>query len=261
MKIPITAVLLLILAACNNADKKDTTMSGAYKMLSQTVKGGKTDTTFKSLMQQKIYTDNYMMYANFNPSDSVCSFGIGTYTYNADTLIEKVFFSAADSTKMETPHNYKLIIEKNPTGYKQLIPEIESQGVKFEMTETYSTVSTPAASALDGAWQMESQLWVKGTDTSVNKATQFKVYHAGHFIWGHSYADSTGKLHTGMGFGTFTLTGTDKLKEHVAVSTYYQIRLQDVNIEVEMNGTDAFKQTILNADSSRQVETYTRLKK
>ena len=31
MKIPITAVLLLILAACNNADKKDTTMSGAYK--------------------------------------------------------------------------------------------------------------------------------------------------------------------------------------------------------------------------------------
>ena len=164
--------------------------------------------------------------------------------------------------KWKPPHNYKLIIEKNPTGYKQLIPEIESQGVKFEMTETYSTVSTPAASCTGRCLADGVAALGKGNRyLSKIKPPSLKCNHAGHFIWGHSYADSTGKLHTGMGFGTFTLTGTDKLKEHVAVSTYYQIRLQDVNIEVEMNGTDAFKQTILNTDSSRQVETYTRLKK
>jgi hypothetical protein len=262
MKIPITAALLLILASCNNSGTKDNNgITGAYKMTSQSVRGGKTDTTFTALMQQKIYTGDYMMYASFNPSDSACSFGIGTYTYNMDTLIEKVFFNGYDSNKVETVHNYKLIIEKNPTGYKQLIPEIESQGIKFQMTETYSTVSTPGSTALDGAWQLETQLLVKGKDTVVNKITQYKVYHAGHFIWGHSYTDSTSKIHTGVGFGTFTLDGTDKLKEHVAVSTYHEIRLQDVNIAVEMNGTDAFKQTILNKDSSLQVETYKRLKK
>ena len=263
MKIFLPAVLLLILASCNNAvSTGKTDMSGAYRMLSQTVKGGTTDTTFNSLMQQKIYTNDYMMYANFNPSDSASSFGIGTYTYNKDTVIEKVFFSGADSVKFETLRTYKVLIEKTADGYKQVIPEIESQGVKFHLTETYSNISDSSVSPLDGAWKMESQVNIKGKDSTVVKGTQFKVYYAGHFIWARSYTDSAARTHTGMGFGTFSLSGMDTLKEHVAVSSYYQLRLQDINIAIEMNGAEAFKQTIVNKeDSSMSVETYSRLKK
>lgn len=263
MKILLSAALLLLLASCNNQPNSNTTgMSGVYKMLSQTVQGGKTDTTFNSLMQQKIYTDHYMMYANFNPSDSASSFGIGTYTYNKDTLIEKVFFSGSDSIKFETLRNYKLLIEKTKQGYKQVIPEIESQGVKFRLTEDYENISDSLMTPLDGAWEMESQVNVKGKDSTIVKGTQFKVYHAGHFIWARSYTDSSGRTRTGMGFGTFTLKGTDQLKEHVAVSSYYQIRLQDIDIAVELSGSDGFKQTITNKeDSSLSIETYKRLKK
>lgn len=236
-------------------------MPGAYKMLYQKVKGGKTDTTFTSLQQQKIFTDEYMMYANFNPSDSVSAFGVATYSVNADTVTEKVFFSGSDSSKTESPRNYKLLIEKTGIGYKQIIPEIESQGEKFILTEDYEAVGTNSKSALDGAWKLEKTMYIKGKDTSSQPLTQFKIYHAGHFIWGHSYTDSSSKIHTGMGFGTFALNGTDKLKEMATVSTYYEVRGKSFDIAVAMNGSDAFTQTITNKDSSVQVETYRRIKK
>jgi len=87
------------------------------------------------------------------------------------------------------------------------------------------------------------------------------MYHGGHFIWGHTWTDSTSKIHTGIGYGSFVLNGTDKLKESVAVSTYYEVRGKDIAIDIVMNGTDAFTQTNINPDSSRQIETYSRLKK
>lgn len=262
MKVPLTAALLLVLASCTNQQKTDSlNMPGAYKMLSQSVKGGKTDTSYTDIQQQKMYSDDYMMYASFKPADSACSFGIGTYTSNKDTLTEHVFYNAADSSQSEKPHHYKLLIEKTANGYKQVIPEIESNGIKFVLTETYETVTTAVTSPLDGTWKLEKQLYIKGKDTVVNKVTQFKMYHAGHFIWGHTWADSTNKLHTGVGYGTFVLTGTDKLKETVAVSTYYDVRGKEVAVDVMLSGSDAFAQTIMNPDSSKQVETYSRLKK
>jgi len=270
MKFPLIAVLLLLLTACNNAEKHESmSMPGAYKMLYQKVKGGTTDTTFTALQQQKIYTDEYMMYANFNPSDSVSNFGIGTYIIKpdiaisgakTDTVTEHVFYNGNDTTKSETLHHFKLLIEKTGVGYKQIIPGIESDSVKFTLTEDYENVGTQVTTPLDGAWKMEKEFIVKGKDTTVVAATQFKVYYAGHFIWGHTYEDAAKKTHTGIGFGTFTLSGTDKLKESVTVSTYAGARNHDFDIALEMNGTDSFKQTI-TTDSSKQVETYTRLKR
>jgi len=262
MKLPLIALLLLVITACNNAGKKETaSMPGAYKMLYQKVKGGKTDTTFTSLLQQKIYTDDYMMYANFNPSDSASSFGIGTYTMIGDTVTEKVFYNGADSTKTDAIHNFKLVIEKTAIGYKQIIPEIESQGEKFILTEDYENIGKKETNSIDGAWKMGKSWWVKGKDSTVNTSVQFKVYYMGHFIWGHTWEDSTKKTHTGIGFGTFTMNGTDKITEKLPVSTYADARNKDYVIELAMNGADAFTQTIVNKDSSRQVEMYTRLKK
>jgi hypothetical protein len=53
-------------------------MPGAYKKLSVTVKSEKSDTTYTQTNQFKIYTGDYMMYANVNGADSVS--GFGSYT-------------------------------------------------------------------------------------------------------------------------------------------------------------------------------------
>ena len=257
-----SAIGLLFIIACNSPQKNENiSMPGAYKMLSQSVKGPKVDTTYLSLQQLKIYTDDYMMYANINPSDSMSSFGIGTFSAEKDTVTEKVIYSASDSSRNDNGGNFKLVITKTDKGYKQVIPEIESQGQKFMLTEEYESAGTAAKSPIDGAWKMSKVFYVKGKDTSTVKATQFKVYYAGHFIWGHSYTDSAQKKHTGMGFGKFEMNGTNKLKETVAASTYYQIRGQDVELDIEMNGNDEFKQTITNKDGGKSVEIYQRLKK
>ena len=95
----------------------------------------------------------------------------------------------------------------------------------------------------------------------MNKTVQYKTYNAGHFMWGHTFADSTNKLHTGMGYGTFEMNGTNKVKENVSVSTYYQARGKSFDIDIEMNGADEFKQTITESNGDKGVEVYQRLKK
>ncbi|MEI9909054.1 MAG: hypothetical protein WDO71_04935 [Bacteroidota bacterium] len=87
------AIALLTILSCNNAEKKETmSMPGAYNMLSQSVSDGKTDTSYTDLKQLKIYTDDYMMYANMNPADSVSAFGIGSYSADTGTVIENVVY-------------------------------------------------------------------------------------------------------------------------------------------------------------------------
>ena len=84
----IKIAVFLAFVACNRASKTNNmNMPGAYKMLSQAVKTSKLDTTYTSLNQLKIFTDDYMMYAYFNPHDSTSGFGIGTYSINKDTII------------------------------------------------------------------------------------------------------------------------------------------------------------------------------
>ncbi len=262
MKILTSIALLCLVAGCSQPSKESVSMPGAYKMLYQKIKGGKTDTSYTSLLQQKIYTGDYMMYSNFNPPDSSTNFGIGTYDKTADTVIEKVFYNGSDSTMTDTKRNFKLVISKTDAGYMQVIPEIESQGEKFILTEEYENVGKAVTSPLDGAWKLDKVIYTKGKDSTMPKVTQFKAYWAGHFTWGHTYTDSTNKIHTGIGYGTFTLEGTDKLKETVIVSSYAEIRGSVIDIAVEMTGADAFKQTIVDKkDSSKQIEYYTRLKK
>lgn len=265
MKLFFAAAAMLALTGCNNADKTETTnagMPGAYKMLSQSLKSSKLDTTSTSLQQLKLYSDDHMMYANFNPADSVSSFGVGTYTAVKDTVTENVIYNASDSTKADAPGSFKLAIEKTDKGYKQVISDMQMQsGDKMKLTEAYETVGTAATSALDGVWKITKAYTVNGKDTSKNNAVQYKMYAGGYFIFGHTYSDSAKKTHTGMGYGTFAMTGSNKSKETVLVSTYYQIRGQVVDLDIEMNGADAYTQTITGKDGSKGVEVYERLKK
>jgi len=236
-------------------------MPGAYNMLSQNIKGGKVDTTYKTLQQMKIFTDEYVMYANVNPPDSVSSFGIGTYSTDKDTINETIIFRSADTSRSETPSSFKLGIETTLKGYKQVIPNIGTQGdQKLALTETYESIGTQSKSALDGAWKLMKASYIKGKDTSIQKVIQYKIYNAGHFVWGQSYEDSLKKNHTGIGFGKFELNG-NKLKEYIMSSTYSTIRDLNFEIDIVMDGVDGFSQTITNKDSSKSVEVYQRLKK
>lgn len=101
---------------------------------------------------------------------------------------------------------------------------------------------------------------ITGKDTTAGTGTQFKMYGNGYFIFGNTYSDSAKKNHTGMGYGKFVMTGTNKSKESVMVSTYYEIRGKDVDLDIEMNGADEYKQTI-KWDNSIGVEIYQRIKK
>jgi len=65
------ASALLFLISCNSVDKKeDAQVAGAWKMLSQNMKSEKTDTTYTSIQQRKIFTGDHMMYANVNPAET-----------------------------------------------------------------------------------------------------------------------------------------------------------------------------------------------
>jgi hypothetical protein len=236
-------------------------MPGAYTMLSQSVNDGKKDSTSTNLKQLKIYTADHMMYANVNPADSVSSFGIGTYTAAGDSVLENVMYSASDTSANNMAASFTLLIEKTAKGYKQLIPDIKWGEQKYKLTEEYETSGTVTTSPLDGAWKQSKGYSIKGKDTVANTAIQYKTYYAGYFMFGHTYTDSAKKVHTGTGYGTFTMSSSNKVKENVTASTYYQVRGKSFDIDIEMTGTDEFKQTITDADGTKAIEFYQRLKK
>src|SRR5829696_3747798 len=105
--------LLLFVLSCKSEEKKEAnTMPGAYKQISQRVKSRDLDTTYNGFPQLKIFTGDYMMYANINSPDSLSGFGVGSYSSNSDTVIEKVIYNAFDSSKSDSISSYTLIINK-----------------------------------------------------------------------------------------------------------------------------------------------------
>ena len=261
---PVFAALLLtaIIIGCASPNKKETlSMAGAYKMLSQNVKSDSLDTTYTSMQQMKIYTDDYMMYANVNSPDSVGSFGVGSYSINMDTVTENVIYSASDTSKNDTPASFTVLIEKTAKGYKQVIPELQFGTQKIKLTEEYDTAAAGPKSPLDGAWKLVKRFQIKGKDTTINEGVEYKAYWAGQCIWGNSWKDSLNKNHTGIGFGKFEMTGANKVKESMVASTYADVRGHDFDIAIEMNGTDGFTQTTDYGNWGKSVEVYQRLKK
>ncbi len=169
-------------------------------------------------------------------------------------------YSSSDTT-IGRPATYELNIVKNPDGYNQFIPEIPIQGVKNKLTEEYQTVGTSAKTPLDGVWKETKSFNIRGTDTILNNRTQYKAYFAGYFMFGHALKDSSLKTSTGIGFGTFEMTNDNQIKETDLNSTYSVIAGNTFNVAIEMDGTDKYKQTIANADGTKGVEYYERLKK
>lgn len=249
---------------CNNNSKKSgVSITGVYKMLTMNMQGEDLDTTITTREQLKIFTGEFLMYSNYNPVDSSSSFGVGEYTIDADTITEKILFTAVDSSRNNNPGTYSLIIKKTPGGYIQIIPKIETQqGQIYKLTEEYISTGGSEKSPLDGAWVLVSRYVFNGKDTMVLPAYhQYKVYHGGQFMWGNSYDDSTGLKHTSIGFGDFYTLGKNMIKESGRTSTFSNIRGHDFEITYKLTGKDRYEQLIVNADSTISGEIYERMKK
>lgn len=107
----------LSLLICNS-QKQDLNMPGTYLMLSQTLNDGTKDTKYTSLKQLKTYTNDFFMYTQLNPDDSVSSkFGVGSYSIDSGKVVENVIFSSSDTTFNNAPISYRLYIDKTPDGY------------------------------------------------------------------------------------------------------------------------------------------------
>lgn len=262
MKNLILPCLIILGISCNNSNNSSKVkMKGAYLMEYQTLNDGVNDTKYTDLAQLKIYTDSFMMYTQVNPIDSVSAFGVGSYvTTDSGIVKEHDFYSSSDTTFSTSPSDFNLYITINPDGYKQVIPKIMIDSQNFKLTEEYHKVGTDKKSPLDGLWKEINSYSVKGKDTTKNNRTQFKAFQAGYFMYGQTVKDASGKTSTGVGFGTFTPQGKDQIRELDLNSTYPIVVGQSFMVNINMDGSDRYHQTLHNADSSVTTEFYERVK-
>ena len=257
-----TLLVFGILGCSSSSDSSKPEMPGVYSMQSQTIDDGKDKTVLKDLKQLKIYTDDYFMYVQANESNSIYSFGVGTYHVDdSNFVIEKSIYSASDSTFNSDPHTYKLDITTSIDGYKQFIPDITIGGQKSTLTEVYTRSGTKTSTPLDGVWKETNFYVVNGNDTVSQERSQFKAFYHGYFMYGQYYLnDSTNRHGTGMGFGTFKMDNDHEIKETDLNSSYTIVPGQVYTIGIDIIDKDNYKQTLTQEDGSKHIEVYKRLK-
>lgn len=256
------SVMILAFSCKNKTEKESLDMSGAYTLLYQTINDGTKDSTYSHVKQLKIYTDDYMMYANVNEADSSASFGIGSYGIDSGRVVEYIIYTASDDTINNETSTFTLDIEKTSKGYKQVIADIEMQGKQYKLTEEYDSVGNSVKSPLDGAWKLVETYIIRGNDTIPQDVTEYKVYYGGHFIWGRTGKDSaTNKSTTGIGYGAFETPSENKIKEVVTRSSNAPSVGRTFDIDIERKGSDEYTQIIANEAGEKSVELYKRLKK
>ena len=251
---------IAFIISCNSSSKKAPQMQGTYLMASQTVNNGKTKTNYTQIKQLKIYTDKYVMYTQVDAVDSVSLFGVGSYTSDTSGVTENIKYTSNNSSFDSAAVSYKLSITKTADGYNQVIPEIVIDSTNSKLTEVYQKVGNTQKTSLDGIWKQTKSYDLKGADTMWYNRTEYKAFNNGYFMFGLTDKDSTGIITTGIGFGTFSMQGENQMKETDLNSTYAIIAGQSFMIDVKLNGSDNYEQTITHPDSTKTVEFYERLK-
>lgn len=252
---------IALIISCNSSSNKTPHMQGTYMMTSQTVNNGKTKTNYSQIKQLKIYTDKYVMYTQVDAGDSSSLFGVGSYTSDTGGVTENIIYTSSNSTFDSTGKSYKLLITKTVSGgYNQVIPGIVIDSIKSKLTEVYERVGNSQKTPLDGVWKQTKSYNLKGADTTWYKRTEYKAFNDGYFMFGLTDKDSTGKITTGVGFGTFSMQGENQMKETDLNSSYAIIAGQSFIIDIKLDGNDNYEQTVTNSDSTKTVEFYERLK-
>jgi len=261
MKRHIYFLLIVTITGCGSpATKQPASLTGAYSMLSQTFGGNALDTTYTQHKQLKIYAGNYMMYVRLSPADSLSAFGIGTYTADTSRLIENIIYSAADTIEINSLYSDTINIAKTAIGFEQAVPKIKSDKGDISLTEEYESVGTAATSPLDGCWKQVSGYSVTGTDTVRWTDVQYKAFYAGNFAIGNVQTARNNITHAGISYGTFVMDG-NTVRETITASTWAALNGQSFEVAITFKGPDAFTQTIIQKDGTKEVLFYERMGK
>lgn len=248
---------IIFLATACQQPKTPESQAGVYKMESSNLKGGTSDTTYSNPHQLKIYNATHYFYVAMT-DDSAVSFGLGSYKQDGANITETNVYNTGS---LDTAADFKLTITKTEKGYSQNIPEIVVSGTKYSLTENYATVAASGTSDLDGIWKETSNYTVKGKDTSSTLGVQFKMYHAGHFVFAHRYPTDATNTTFKKGFGSGTFTYANGVAEEVNdFSNYPSVIGVKYILKIVFNGKDEFTQTITDEKTGNYtVETYKRL--
>jgi hypothetical protein len=268
MKYSIFLLVICFGTACQNNSSKngdssgDSTefqLQGAYSMIKQVGNDGTKDTLLKK-EQLKIYSDQYMMYASPRATDSFGEYGIALYKRRGNEVSEYIFYTSSAGEVRDTA---LLEITKLPNGYRQAITYHDSSST-FTITEDYDRVGKEPRTALDGAWRQVKNIQIddKGDTTSSSVVNQFKVYESGYFIWANPTRDpSSNNFRSIYGYGTYKWLNNKETEEVNISSTFSSLLVgKPVKIDIEFDGTDKYKQTIMGPKGEKSVEVYDRLK-
>ncbi len=254
----VTATIL----SCSQSPKVDS-MAGVYKMEKQLMNDGVKDYTFlasEGNTQFKIYTPESYFYIAVGKDSSV-SFGTGSYTLTDGKVEEQNVFN---SGSLDTANTALLeISNKTDKGYTQYIDALEVRGTKYKLTEDYSSLEAKGTSPLDGVWHQIKNLEITGTDTVDATYNEYKVFHAGHFMWAaRGLVDSVKNTYKNyVGHGTFSLVD-NALTENLDMSSMAGITGR-YDISITFNGTDEYTQKTSDTTKSKVVgfKTYKRISK
>lgn len=240
-------------------------MPGVYTLLSQSVKTGRRDTTYKTIKLMKIYTGDHYMYAGTDPSGLIAYFGIGTYTAEPGMLTERNIFNAAGTTIDSNHTDAKLLVEKNEKGFTQKNNNEAQPSQTEEIIESYEAIPSTAVSALDGSWKEAQFYSVKGKDTTYTPAamqrTEYKMFYKGHFLFGITIKDNMQKNISIIGYGVFSGQDENKIKQVITASNNPKIiDPKGLTVAIEMNGPDEFSQITQEADGTKYISFFQRAK-
>lgn len=251
-------LLVVLIASCLQFYNKES-QTGVYKLDKQVTNDGVkiyTHLASEGTTQYKIYTPTEYFYIA-NGQDSSVGFGLGTYTKKDGKIEESNIYNV---NSLDTTSTFHLDIAITKNGFTQVIPDILVNGIKYKLTEDYTTLESKGSSALDGLWHQTKNIEINGNDSVDRTYNEYKIFHAGHFMWGARYLSDSlnNKYEKIVGHGTFSLKG-DALVEDLDMSSRQEI-IGKYNIIVKFNGTNEFTQQ--TADTSTHIvgfKTYQRV--
>ena len=260
MKYLLTLLLLgSITAIAQKDDKESLKMKGVYSMNYQMFNNGIKDEVMPT-KQLKIYTDKYVMYASkLSPTDSLASFGVGTYSIVNNKVMEYFFYIASAGDVKDTA---ELTIEKLANGYKQVIVYPPFKDTVYTLVEKYNKVDKATkVSSLDGAWKLKNSYYITKDGKEVaSNVKEYKIYQNGYFMWGTGFKDSVTNKNKGyFGYGTFKLNGATVVEINENTTFMTALYKKPITVTIKFLGIDSYKQTIKYPDGESGVEIYERL--
>jgi hypothetical protein len=200
--------------------------------------------------QIKIYAAGKYMYATMNPLDGSVSSGAGNMSQEGSVITESPLFSAAGSVEEGTA--YSLNITETEEGFEQTIDQVEFPDQStVDLHESWKRLSDGSGD-FDGLWKLTSRNEIDG----VNDFQEIKMIGGGHFVWYHTWSDST--EHKDFGYGEFVEHGEGAVTEVAQVGSIEDYA-GEWNITYQLIDNDHLQQVYISPDSVEVVQNFERL--